>query len=154
MNYTSFLNWLFNEKHASAQTSLCRLYTDMHAHAYKRHMQPIIHSQPKASTMDATAVPRTYYLVVFISWVPQITLTIPQVHKWGHFHWSERLKTVSHVLLSQFFPLPYESSDFNQSDARFVELDEQFPEHVEWSILDPERSFIAVHQTAQTRFAK
>ena len=64
------------------------------------------------------------YLLLFICWVLQITLTIPQVHKWGHFHWSERLKTVSHVLLSQFFPLPYESSDFNQSDARFVKRDE------------------------------
>ena len=33
------------------------------------------------------------YLLVFICWVPQITLTLPQVHKWGHFLQSERLKT-------------------------------------------------------------
>ena len=47
-----------------------------------------------------------------------------------------------------------ELSDFNQSDARFVELDEQFPEHVERSVLDPAHSFVAVHGTARTRFAK
>ena len=44
MNYTSFLHWvldellvlmwLINEMHASAWTSLCRLYTDMHTHAH------------------------------------------------------------------------------------------------------------------------
>ena len=33
------------------------------------------------------------YLLVFICWVPQITLTLPQVLKWGHFLQSERLKT-------------------------------------------------------------
>ena len=33
------------------------------------------------------------YLLVFICWVPQITLILPQVHKWGHFLRSERLKT-------------------------------------------------------------
>ena len=32
-------------------------------------------------------------LLVFICWVPQITLTLPQVHKRGHFLRSERLKT-------------------------------------------------------------
>ena len=33
------------------------------------------------------------YLLVFICWVPQITLTLPQVHKWGHFLNSKSLKT-------------------------------------------------------------
>ena len=33
------------------------------------------------------------YLLVFICWVPQITLTLPQVHKRGHFLRSETLKT-------------------------------------------------------------
>ena len=33
------------------------------------------------------------YSLVFICWVPQITLTLPQVLKWGHFLRSERLKT-------------------------------------------------------------
>ena len=46
------------------------------------------------------------YLSFFICWVPQIMLTLPQVHKWGHFLRSKRHKTFSHVLLSQFFPLP------------------------------------------------
>ena len=47
-----------------------------------------------------------------------------------------------------------ELSGFNQSDARFVELDEQFPEHVKRNILDPEHSFVAVCRTARTRLAK
>ena len=56
-----------------------------------------------------------------------------------------------------FFSLSLSSielSGFNQSEARFVELDEQIPEHVERSVLDPEHSFVAVRQTARTRFAK
>ena len=32
-------------------------------------------------------------IYVFICWVPQIKLTLTQVHKWGHFLWSQRLKT-------------------------------------------------------------
>ena len=42
-----------------------------------------------------------------------------------------------------------ELSGFDQSDARFVELNEQFPEHVERSVLDPEHSLVAVCRTAR-----
>ena len=48
---------------ASARTSSCRLYTDTHAHAHTRHMQPIVHSRPKASAVDATAVPRVHLFI-------------------------------------------------------------------------------------------
>ena len=54
-------------------------------------------------------------------------------------------------------PPPFTSkelSSFSQSNARFVELDESFPENVEQSALDPEHSFVAVRRTAQTGFAK
>ena len=78
---------------ASAWTSLCRLYTDTHTYAHTRHMQPIIHSQPKALAMDTMAVPRAHLFISLICWVPQIMLILPQVHKWGHFLRSERLKT-------------------------------------------------------------
>ena len=78
---------------ASAWTSLCRLYTDTRAHAHIRHMQPIVHSQPKALAMDTMAVPRAHLFISLICWVPQIMLILPQVHKWGHFLRSERLKT-------------------------------------------------------------
>ena len=68
---------------------------------------------------------------------------------------AENIYAVSHVLLSQFFSSSIgELSSFNQSDARFVKLDKQFPEHVERSVLNPEHSFVAVDQTAQTRFTK
>ena len=68
---------------------------------------------------------------------------------------AENIHAVSHVLLSQFFSSSIvELSDCNQSDARFVALDAQFPEHVERSVLDPEHSFVAVCRTARTRFAK
>ena len=82
-----------NEMQASARTSLCRLYTDTCAHADTRHMQPVVHSRPKASAMDVTAVQRAHLVISLICWVPQITLTLPQVHKRGHFLRSERLKT-------------------------------------------------------------
>ena len=45
---------------ASAWTLLCRLYTDTCVHAHTWHVQPIVHSQPKASAMDATAVPHAH----------------------------------------------------------------------------------------------
>ena len=106
--------------------------------------------------------PRLYYtltsLLVFICWVPQITLTLPHVHKGGHFLRSERLKTFTPsqpCVAVPFFSSPIEElSGFNQSDARFVILDEQFPEHIERSVLDPEHSFVAVGRTVRTKFAK
>ena len=61
------------------------------------------------------------YLWVFIRWVPQKMLTLPQVHKWSHFLRRKRLKT--------FLPSAMcccsrgELSGFNQSDARFVKLE-------------------------------
>ena len=59
------------------------------------------------------------------------------------------------MLQSQFFfSFIGELSGFNQSDARFIILDQQFPEHVEGMVLDPEHSFITVRQIARTRFAK
>ena len=76
---------------ASARTSLCRLHTDTRAHAHTRHMQPIVHLRPKASAIDAMALPRTHFFISLLG--PQITLTLPQDHKWGHFLQSERLKT-------------------------------------------------------------
>ena len=90
-NCFSFLNWLINEIQASARTSFRRLYADIRAQAHPRHIQPIVHLWPEASAMDAMAVPCAH-LLVFICCVPHITLTLPQVHKWGHFLWSERLK--------------------------------------------------------------
>ena len=42
----------------------CRLYTDTHAHAQTWHMQPFIHSRPKALAMDTKAVPCAH---IFIS---------------------------------------------------------------------------------------
>ena len=59
------------------------------------------------------------------------------------------------MLLSQFFSSSIgELSGFNQADARFVELDEQFPKHLERSVLDREESFVAILPTVRTRFAK
>ena len=97
------------------------------------------------------------YLLVFICWVPQITLTLPQVHKRGHFLRSERLKTFTPSAMCccpSFFLFHRRALGFNQSDARFIKLDEQFPEHVERSVMDPEHSFVAVRQTVRTRVAK
>ena len=91
--YASFLNGLINEMQAAASTSLCRLYTDTRAHAHTQHMQPTVHSQLKVSAMDTMVVPCTHLFISLYLWVPQITLTLPQVHKWGHFIRSERLKT-------------------------------------------------------------
>ena len=143
---------------ASARTSLCRLYTDTRAHAHIRHMQPIVHSRPKASTMDATAVPRAHlFISLYLLGLTENAdpPTSPQVRPFPLKREAENIYAVSHVLLSQFFSSSTrELSDFNQSDARFVEHDKQFPEHVQRSVLDLEHSFVAVRRTARTRFAK
>ena len=143
---------------ASAQTSLCTLYTDTRAHAHIRHMQPIVHSRPKASVMDATTVPHAHLFISLYLLGPTDNAdppTSPQMRPFPPKREAENIHAVSHVLLSQFFSSSIgELSGFNQSDARFVELDEQFPEHVERSVLDSEHSFVTVRRTARTRFAK
>ena len=119
----------------------------MHAQAHTWHMQPIIHSQQTVAmdattlAMDATAVPHVHLFITVYLLGPTDNTdppTSPQMRtlppKWE----AENIHAISHVLLSQFFSSSIgELSGFNQSDARFVELYEQFPEHVEWSVLDP-----------------
>ena len=72
-------------------------------------MRPIVYSWPKASAMDAMAVPRAH---VFISLYrlgptddtdPPIS---PQMRPFPLEREAENIHAVSHVLLSQFFPLP------------------------------------------------
>ena len=143
---------------ASAQTSLWRLYTDTREPALTRHMQPVVHSRPKASAMDAKAVPRAHLFISLYLLGPTDNADPPTSQQMRPFplkREAENVHTVSHVLLSQFFSSSIvELSDCNQSDARFVALDAQFPEHVERSVLDPENSFVAVRRTARTRFTK
>ena len=93
MNYTSFLNWLINEMQASAWTSSCRLHTDKRAHAHTWQMKPIVHLWLISWQRTPWLCHVLTYLLVFICWVSQITLKLPQVHKWGHFLWRERPKT-------------------------------------------------------------
>ena len=116
---------------ASAQTSLCRLYTDTRAHADTRCMQPIIHSWPKASTMDATAV--GWLVVWFNARLSRARLSIslyllgptdnadpptsPQMRPFPPKREVENIHAVSHVLLSQFFPLPQESSQVSTNQT-------------------------------------
>ena len=118
----------------------------------------LIHSQPKALTMDAMAVPGTHLFISLYLLGPTDNAdppTCPQMRPFPPKREAENIHAISHVLLSQFFSSSIrELSGFNQSDARFVELNEQFPEHVERSVLDPKHSFVAVHRTARTGFAK
>ena len=119
---------------ASTQTSLCRLFTDTCAHAYTRHMQPIIHWQPNASAMDAIVVPRAHLFISLYLLGPTNNAdppTSPQMKPFPPKQEAETIHAISHVLLSQFFSSSIgELSGFNQSDTRLVELDKQFPEHV------------------------
>ena len=78
---------------ASARISLCRLYTDTRAHALTRHLQSIVIRGRKPRQRTPRLCHALTYLLVFICWVPQITLTLPRVHKSGHFLRSEILKT-------------------------------------------------------------
>ena len=121
-------------------------------------MQPVIHTRLKASAMDAMAVPCAHLFISLYllgSTDNADPPTSPQLRPFPLKQEAENIHVVSHVLLCQFFSSSIrELSGFNRSDARFVELDEQFPEHVERSVLHPEHSFVAVRRTARTRFAK
>ena len=153
MNYTSFLNWLINEMQASAQTSLCKLYTDMHAHAHSHtgHMQPLVHSQPEASVMDIMAVPSAHLFIGPYLWVPHITLTLPQVHKWGHFFRSKRLKT----FLSSAMCCYPSFFLFRRTDRCKVHRTwRTVPKVCPAKHFGPEHSFLIVCWTDQTRFMK
>ena len=100
---------------------------------------PIVHLRPKASAMDTTAVPRTHFFITLYLLDPTDYAdppTSPQMRPFPPKQEAENIHAVSHVLLSQFFFLLSsiglgELSGFHQSDARFVKLDKQFPEHVE-----------------------
>ena len=104
--------------------------------------------------MDATTVPRAHFFISLYLLGPTNNADpaiSPQMRPFPPKREAENFHAVSHALLPQFFPPPSsigQLSGFNQSDARFVELDEQFPEHVERSVLDPEHSFVAARRTA------
>ena len=96
---------------ASARTSLYRLYTDTRAHARTQHMQPIVHSRPRATAMDATAVPRqkpprTHLFISLYLLGPTDNADPPtslQMRPLPPKREAENIHTVSHVLLSQCF---------------------------------------------------
>ena len=77
------------------------------------------------------------YLLVFICWVPQIMLTLPQVHRWGHFLWSKRLKTFtpsSMCCCPSFFLFQRRALRFQPIRRKVRRTRRQFQEHVEQSI--------------------
>ena len=81
----------------------------MRAHAHTRHMQPIIHLRPKASATDAVAVPRAHLFISLYLLGPTDNAdppTSPQMRPFPPKREAENIHAVSHVLLSQFFPLP------------------------------------------------
>ena len=93
---------------ASAQTVLCRLYTDTRAYAHTRHMKPIVHLQLKASAMDATAV-SSAHLFISLHLLGTADYADPptslQIRPLPPKQEAENFHAISHVLLSQFFPL-------------------------------------------------
>ena len=94
---------------ASSQTLLYRLYTDTFAHAHTLHMQPIVHLRPKASAVDAMAVPRAHlFISLYLLGLTENAdpPTTPQIRPFPPKREAENIHAVSHVLLSQFFPLP------------------------------------------------
>ena len=61
------------------------------------------------------------YLLVFICWVPQIMLTLPsspQMRPYPLKREAENIHAISHVLLSQCFPLPWESSQVSTNQTQ------------------------------------
>ena len=134
---------------ASTQTSLRRLYGDTCAHAHTQHMQPIIHSQPKVSAMDATAVPRAHLFISLYLLGPTDNAdppTSPQMRplppkqEAGHIH------AVSQVLLSLYFPLPQESSQVStnqmQSSSNSTNSSQSMSSKVFWTLNTASSQFV------------
>ena len=93
----------------------------MRVHGHTRHMQPIVHSRPKASAMDAKAVPRAHlFISLYLLGLTDNTEapTSPQVRPFPLKGEAENIHAVSHVLLSQFFPLPQESSQLSTKQTQ------------------------------------
>ena len=158
-NYTLFLNWLINEMQASARTSLWRLYTDTREPALTRHMQPVVHSRPKASAMDSTAVPRAHLFISLYLLGPTDNADPPTSQQMRPFplkREAENVHTVSHVLLSQFSLLPYESSQVStnqtQGSTNTTNSSQSMSNKAFWTPNTASSHF--VEQTARTRFAK
>ena len=91
--------------------------------------------------MDATAVSRAHSFISLYLLGPTDNAdppTSPQMRPFPQKREAKNIHAVSHVLLSQFISSSIgELSGFNQSDKKFVELVEQFPEHVERNIWTP-----------------
>ena len=89
-------------------------------------MQPIVHSQLKASTVDAAAVPHAHVFISLYLLAPTDNADppiSPQMRPFPPKREPENIHNVSHVLLAKFFSSSIaELSGFSQSDARFVEL--------------------------------
>ena len=72
-------------------------------------MQPFVHSQPKASAVDPTDEPRAHLFISLHLLGPTDNADPPTSPQLGPFppkRQAENIHAVSHVLLSQFFPLP------------------------------------------------
>ena len=81
----------------------------------------LIHSQPKALTMDAMAVPGTHLFISLYLLGPTDNAdppTSPQMRPFPPKPEAENIQAISHVLLSQFFPLPYESSQVSTNQTQ------------------------------------
>ena len=87
---------------ATHRHTRCKLQPKLHcAGCMQTHVHMLTHNTCHLSSIHGWKSPQWMpwlcntltHLLVSICWVPQITLTLPQVHKWGHFLWSERLKT-------------------------------------------------------------
>ena len=96
----------------------------MQAQANTRHMQPIIHSRPKTSAMDAMAVPRARLFTSLCLLGPINNADPPtslQMRPFPPKREAENIHAVSHVLLSQFFFL------FHRRALRFQPIRRKVP---------------------------
>ena len=97
------------------------------------------------------------YLLVTICWVPQITLTLPQVHKWGHFLRSERLKIFTPSAMCccpSFFLFHRRALRFQQIRRKVRRTRRSVPRACRAKRFGPRTQFRRSCRTARTRFAK
>ena len=107
----------------------CKLQPELHCadctktsmHMLTWHMQPIVHSWPKASAMDATAVPHTNLIISLYLLGPTVNAdppTSPQMRPFPLKREAEKFMPSAMCCCPSFFPLPQESSKVSNNQTQ------------------------------------
>ena len=163
MNYDSFLNPTFSSPNMvqTVQRTLLRSQlacNEMRASAQtwsRCAADSMIENRLKSSQYTLIISHRVIQLTTISLWVPETWLCLPQVNKYP----KKTLKRVKNLVTLSAIFIFISSSSTGELCSQPIrgnvrQIGWMFSEHVEWSFLDPEESFIVVQWILPTRFTK